>query len=117
MSEEAGRAADAAVTARAAAGLAEALIEMGSHAEAIEQATRARRLADRVGDEDLAARALLALGRSENDAGHLRQGAHPAQRRPAPVRGRRGPARPGLGRAPAVGDMGVGRPGTGGSAT
>ena len=73
MSEEAGRAADAAVTARAAAGLAEALIEMGSHAEAIEQATRARRLADRVGDEDLAARALLALGRSENDAGHLRR--------------------------------------------
>ena len=69
-----GRAADPRITARASLGLAEALIEMGSHAEAIEQATRARRSAERVGDGDLAARALLALGRSESDAGRLRRG-------------------------------------------
>ena len=73
MTEAAGSAADIGIAARASVGLAEALIEMGSHAEAIEQATRARRLADRAGDGDLAARALLALGRSENDAGRLRR--------------------------------------------
>ena len=72
--EAAGRSADAEVSARASLGLAETLIELGSHAEAIEQAVRARRLAERRGDGDLAARALLALGRSENDAGRLRRG-------------------------------------------
>jgi class 3 adenylate cyclase/tetratricopeptide (TPR) repeat protein len=73
VTEAAGRAAEPRVVARASLGLAEALIEMGSHAEAIEQATRARRLAEREGDGDLAARALLALGRSESDAGVYRR--------------------------------------------
>jgi tetratricopeptide (TPR) repeat protein len=74
VSDAEGRAADPRVTARASVGLAEALIEMGSHAEAIERATRARRMAERLGDEDLTGRALLALGRSVSDAGQLRRG-------------------------------------------
>ena len=41
--------------------------------ESIQQATRARRLAERAGDGKLAARALLALGRSESDAGRYRR--------------------------------------------
>ena len=73
VTEAAGRAAEPRVEARASLGLAEALIEMGSHAEAIEQATRARRLAEHGGDADLTARALLALGRSEGDAGKMRR--------------------------------------------
>jgi class 3 adenylate cyclase len=73
VTEAAGRTADVKIAARASLGLAEALIEMGSHAEAIEQAIRARQLADRAGEGDLAARALLALGRCENDAGRLRR--------------------------------------------
>ena len=64
---------DELVVARPAVGLAEVLIEMGEHAEAIEQATRARRLADRAGDGHLAAQAMLALGRSESDAGRMRR--------------------------------------------
>ena len=59
---------------------------MGEHAEAIEQATRARRLAERAGDADLAARALLALGRAENDAGNLRRARTLLGRCPRPVR-------------------------------
>ena len=69
----AARAAEPRIVARASLGLAEVLIEMGSHAEAIEHAGRARRLAERAADRDLAARALLALGRSESDAGRLRR--------------------------------------------
>jgi class 3 adenylate cyclase/tetratricopeptide (TPR) repeat protein len=69
--EASGRAADPQIAARASTGLAEVLIEMGDHAEAIEQAGRARRVAERSGDGRLAARAILALGRSESDAGHL----------------------------------------------
>jgi class 3 adenylate cyclase/tetratricopeptide (TPR) repeat protein len=66
-------AADPRVVARATAGLAEALIELGRHREASEQAARARRLAERLGDDRLAVRALLALGRSESDAGNMRR--------------------------------------------
>jgi class 3 adenylate cyclase/tetratricopeptide (TPR) repeat protein len=69
-----GRAADPRVTARASVGLAEALIEMGSHAEAIEQARRARRMAEQLDDGDLTGRALLALGRAVSDGGQLRRG-------------------------------------------
>jgi class 3 adenylate cyclase/tetratricopeptide (TPR) repeat protein len=68
-----GRSADPRVTARACVGLAEVLIEMGSHREAIVQADRARRAAERAGDGRLAAQALLALGRSESDAGNLKR--------------------------------------------
>jgi class 3 adenylate cyclase len=73
VTEAAGHTADPRIVARASLGLAEVLVEMGTHGEAIEQATRARRLAERAGEGDLAARALLALGRSENDAGRLRR--------------------------------------------
>ncbi len=73
VTEAAGRAADPRIVARASLGLAEALVEMGSHGKAIEHATIARRLSERSGDGDLAARALLAQGRSENDAGRLRR--------------------------------------------
>ena len=69
----AGPAVDPRIVARASLGLAEALIELGSHVESIQQATRARRLAERAGDGKLAARALLALGRSESDAGRYRR--------------------------------------------
>jgi class 3 adenylate cyclase/predicted ATPase len=68
-----GRAADPRMSARTSLGLAEARIEMGDHADAIEHATRARRFAERAGDGDLVARALLALGRSENDTGRPRR--------------------------------------------
>lgn len=71
--EAAGDPPDPRPIARAAAGLAEVLIEMGAHADAIEQAGRARRLAERAGDDQLAARALLALGRSECDVGRIRR--------------------------------------------
>ena len=71
--EAAGADADVGVAARASLGLAEALIEMGQHAEAIAQGTRARQLAERARDGDLMARALLALGRSESDGGRLDQ--------------------------------------------
>ena len=66
-------AADDLVVARAAVGLAEVLVEMGEHPEAIEQASRAQRLAERAGDRHLAALAMLALGRSESDAGRMRR--------------------------------------------
>ena len=66
-----GRGADPSVAARAHVGLAEVLIEMGDHEEAIEQAGRARRAAARAGDARLQARTLLVLGRSESDAGRL----------------------------------------------
>ncbi len=68
-----GRTADPRLAARASLGLAETLIEMGDHTEAIEHATRARRLAERASDDDLSARALLALGRSESDTGRPRR--------------------------------------------
>ena len=68
-----GRSADPRVAARASVGLAEVLIEMGSHREAIAQARQARRAAERAGDGRLTARALLALGRSESDAGNLKR--------------------------------------------
>jgi class 3 adenylate cyclase/tetratricopeptide (TPR) repeat protein len=73
VTDAAGSAADVETAARASLGLAEALIEMGSHPEAIDRAMQARRLADRAGDGNLGARALLALGRAENDAGRLRR--------------------------------------------
>ena len=66
-----GRGADPSVAARAHVGLAEVLVEMGDHEEAIEQAGRARRAAARAGDARLQARTLLVLGRSESDAGRL----------------------------------------------
>ncbi len=71
--EAAGDDADVGVAARASLGLAEALIEMGQHGEAVARATLARQLAERAGDGDLTARALLALGRSESDGGRLDQ--------------------------------------------
>ena len=68
-----GRSADPRVEARASVGLADVLIEMGAHREAIAEAGRARRAAERAGDGRLTARALLALGRSESDAGNLKR--------------------------------------------
>jgi tetratricopeptide (TPR) repeat protein len=50
-------------------GRAESLVEMGRHADAVADAAEALAIAERAGDDDLAARALLALGRSENDLG------------------------------------------------
>jgi len=76
ITDAAGRRADPRVAARASLGLAEALIEMGAHDEAIERADHARRIAERVGDDGLTGRALLALGRSESDAGRLRRARH-----------------------------------------
>ena len=73
ITDAAGRGADPRMAARASLGLAEALIEMGSHDEAIDCAERARRLAERAGDAGLTGRALLALGRAESDAGRLRR--------------------------------------------
>jgi tetratricopeptide (TPR) repeat protein len=71
--EEGGGAAGPSVEARASVGLAEVLIEMGHHEEAMTFARRARRAATSARDDALRARALLALGRSESDAGNLRQ--------------------------------------------
>jgi class 3 adenylate cyclase/tetratricopeptide (TPR) repeat protein len=73
VADASGRAVDVRVVARASLGLAEALIELGRHREAIEEAARARRLAERADDTKLTARALLALGRSESDAGKMRR--------------------------------------------
>ena len=104
-----GRGADPSVAARAHVGLAEVLIEMGDHEEAIEQAGRARRAAARAGDARLQARTLLVLGRSESDAGRLTRARRLLE--DARVRFERGgrPARPGLGAAPSERDLGVGR--------
>ena len=55
--------------ARHAIGRAECLIELGRHREAREAATYALELADRLDDERLGARALVALGRVESDVG------------------------------------------------
>jgi class 3 adenylate cyclase/tetratricopeptide (TPR) repeat protein len=55
--------------ARHAIGRAECLIELGRHLEAREAATLARERADRLNDEQLGARALVALGRLESDLG------------------------------------------------
>ena len=73
ITDAAARGADPRIAARASLGLAEALIEMGSHDEATDRAERARRLAERAGDAGLTGRALLALGRAESDAGRLRR--------------------------------------------
>jgi class 3 adenylate cyclase/tetratricopeptide (TPR) repeat protein len=54
---------------RHAIGHAECLIELGRHAEARSAAVRALELAETWGDERLAARALVALGRVESDVG------------------------------------------------
>lgn len=50
-------------------GRAESLSELGRHREAADAANDARSLATRAGDQRLEARALLALGRIESDAG------------------------------------------------
>jgi class 3 adenylate cyclase/tetratricopeptide (TPR) repeat protein len=71
--DEGAPAAGPAISARARVGLADVLIEMGQHDEANELARRARRDATRAHDDALTARALLVLGRSESDAGNLRQ--------------------------------------------
>ena len=55
--------------ARHATGRAECLIELGRHHEAREAATYALELAERLDDERLGARALVALGRVESDVG------------------------------------------------
>ena len=55
--------------ARHATGRAECLIELGRHREAREAATYALELAERLDDERLGARALVALGRVESDVG------------------------------------------------
>ncbi len=55
--------------AQHAIGRAECLIELGRHGEAREAATYALELADRLDDERLGARALVALGRVESDMG------------------------------------------------
>jgi class 3 adenylate cyclase/tetratricopeptide (TPR) repeat protein len=68
-----GAAVDRATEARASIGLSEVLIEMGRHQEAIERARQARRAAASIRDDSLTARSMLALGRSESDAGNLRQ--------------------------------------------
>ena len=73
VTEAGGPAVDLRTMARASLGLAEALIEMGSHVESIQRATRARRFAERARDDKLAARAMLALGRAESDAGRYRR--------------------------------------------
>jgi hypothetical protein len=56
-----------ALLAEALAGRAESLIELGRHAAAARDASRARSLAASVGRDDLRARALLALGRHASD--------------------------------------------------
>jgi class 3 adenylate cyclase/tetratricopeptide (TPR) repeat protein len=60
---------DPELRARHAIGRAESLIELGRHGEAQEAAAHARELADRLDDEQLGARALVALGRVESDVG------------------------------------------------
>ncbi len=69
--EGGGRSVDPRLAATAYVGLSELLVERGVHTEAVDLAGRARRAADRAGDAALAARALLALGRSEADAGNM----------------------------------------------
>ena len=64
---------DSRTTARLLTGRAESLIEMGRHREAIAHATQARAIGDGLGDRRLVARALLALGRAESDAGRMRR--------------------------------------------
>jgi len=61
------------VRARLLAGRAECLVEMGRHAEAAQDAREARRRAERAGDDQGTAWALLALGRCESDLGRTRQ--------------------------------------------
>ncbi|MGZ5306763.1 MAG: ATP-binding protein [Actinomycetota bacterium] len=60
---------DPELRARHAIGRAECLIELGRHREAREAATYALELADGLRDEQLGARALVALGRVESDVG------------------------------------------------
>ena len=62
---------DPALRARLAIGRAESLIELGRHREAAEAASEARALAERLGDEQLRARALVSLGRVESDVGDV----------------------------------------------
>ena len=64
---------DPRTTATLLTGRAESLIEMGRHREAITHATQARAIGHELGDRRLAARALLALGRAESDAGRMRR--------------------------------------------
>jgi len=64
---------DPATIAKLLTGRAESLIEMGRHREAIAYATQARAIGDGLGDRRLGARALLALGRAESDAGRMRR--------------------------------------------
>jgi class 3 adenylate cyclase/tetratricopeptide (TPR) repeat protein len=54
-------------------GHAESLIEMGRHREAVADAAEARKMAERIGDRRLLARALLAQGRSESDLGRMKR--------------------------------------------
>ena len=60
---------DPELRARHAIGRAECLIELGRHGEAREAAAYALELADGLDDEQLGARALVALGRVESDVG------------------------------------------------
>lgn len=60
---------DPELRARHAIGRAECLIELGRHGEAREAAAYALELGDRLNDERLGARALVALGRVESDVG------------------------------------------------
>ncbi|MGH2595988.1 MAG: ATP-binding protein [Actinomycetota bacterium] len=60
---------DPELRARHAIGRAECLIELGRHREAREAATYAEELAAHLNDEQLGARALVALGRVESDVG------------------------------------------------
>jgi class 3 adenylate cyclase/tetratricopeptide (TPR) repeat protein len=67
--EESAGAVDPRLLTSLSLGRAESLIELGRHREASDEANSARNLATRAGDEPLEARALLALGRIESDAG------------------------------------------------
>ncbi len=61
-----------ATVARLLTGRAESLIDLGRHAAARDCAARARSMAMRSGEGELAARSLLSLGRIESDLGELR---------------------------------------------
>jgi tetratricopeptide (TPR) repeat protein len=71
ITEGSGDAVPPLVTAQLLVGRAECLIEMGRHPEAVEDATRGRALAKKLGDRTLLAHALVALGRSESDLGRM----------------------------------------------
>jgi class 3 adenylate cyclase/tetratricopeptide (TPR) repeat protein len=69
VGDEAPEEVDPELRAGHAIGRAECLIELGRHGEAREAATYALELAGHLGDEQLGARAFVALGRVESDVG------------------------------------------------